>query len=183
VRDTLLNADGFVNPDGYYSDETYQNKTWKRVPEYVPPTHPNGGFSWLRWLSSTPNGSIVALTASLTGTGDLGEGFDEVPWPLNAVLPKPDGYPLYSGQMNPGDWVYGDSGMANSSSIRSALDYHTANKTIMVLPIFDVTISSNGPIYHIVRPGAFLLRGYSLNGTAYLDLVYIEEPNIALCTS
>jgi hypothetical protein len=183
VRDTLLNADGFINPDGYYSDETYQNKTWKRVYLHDSATNPNGGFSWLRWKSSTTNGDIVALTASLTGTGNLGEGFDEAPWPLNAILPKPDGYPLYPGQLNPGDWVYGNSGVSNSSSIRSALDYHIINKTLMVLPIQDMHNGSGSNIsHHIVRPGAFLLRSYNLNGTAYLDLVYIEEPATVPCT-
>jgi hypothetical protein len=183
VRDTLLNADGFVNPDGYYSDEIYQNKTWKRVYEYDRATNPGGGFGWLRWKSSISDGDIVALTASLTGTGDLGEGFDAVPWPVGSSLPKPAGYPLYPGQLNPGDWVYGYSGVSNSSSISSALDYHVSNKTLMTLPIQDQAVSSgSNSNYHVAHSGAFLLLGYRLSGTAYLDLVYIEEAATVPCT-
>jgi hypothetical protein len=184
VRDTLLYADGFVNPDGYYSDETYQNKTWKRVPEYVPPTHPNGGFSWLRWRAQD-NSTVVVLTAMLTGTGNLSQGFNEAPWPNNPNFPpKPNGYPLYPGQLNNGDWVYNFSGVFNGSSVAAALDYHIANKPPMVLPIQDLAAISGGvnSNYHVARPGAFLLIGYRLSGPAYLDLVYIEEPATLPCT-
>ena len=185
IRDSLLNADGFVDPSGTYSDEIYQNKTWKRVYLHDSVTNPSGGFGWLRWRADPTSTNIISYTASLTGTGNLGEGFDEVvPWPANSSLPKPAGYPYLPGKLNAGDWAYGNSSVINSSSIRSALDYHIVNKTLMVLPIYDaVQGGGTSSSYHIARSGAFLLRGYSLNGLAYLDLVYIEEPATIPCTS
>jgi hypothetical protein len=179
VRDSYLDANGFINPDGYYSDEIYQNKTWKTV-FIVDPQRPDGGFNWLRWRAEPTN--VISLTASLTGTGNLGEGFDEAPWPAFTAIPKPWGYPHLPHQLNAGDWVYGNSGVINSSDFRSALDYHIANKTLMVLPIQDTADGGGGSsTYHIVRPGAFLLLGYDLNGLASLELVYISEPALAPC--
>jgi hypothetical protein len=183
MRDSLLNADGFVDPSGTYSDEMYQNKTWKRVYLHDSTTNPNGGFAWLRWRAEPVGGNIISFTASLTGTGNLGAGFDEALWPSAAPLPKPPGYPLWPQRLNTGDWVYHLSATANTTSVRAALDYHIVNKTLMVLPIYDAVQDGGvNSSYHIARSGAFLLRGYGLSGNAYLDLVYIEEPATVLCT-
>jgi hypothetical protein len=182
IRDTLLNATGFINPDGYYSDETYQNKTWKRI-SIQDWTNPSGGFNWLQWESSIPGGNSAVLTASLTGTGNLGEGFDEAPWPTFSNIPKPWGYPHSPHQLNSGDWVYTNSAVFNTSSIKSALDYHIANRTVMALPIQDTLFGSgSNTIHHIAQGGAFLLIGYSLSGPAFLDLVYISEPALVPCS-
>jgi hypothetical protein len=183
VRDTLLNAVGFVNPDGYYTDETYQNKTWKRV-RIQDAANPSGGFNWLRWRAQDNPGNAVVMTAMLTDTGNLSQGFNEAAWPDNPNLPpKPAEYPFYPGQFNIGDWVYGNSGIIGSSSIKAALDYHIANRTRMTVPIYD--FDDGGGIngnYHVARPGTFLLIGYLLTGSAYLDLVYIEQPATVPCT-
>jgi len=174
-----LGANGFINPDGYYSDEIYQNKTWKTV-FIVDPRYPNGGFNWLRWRAEPTN--VISLTASLTGTGNLGEGFDEAPWPA-FIQPAPAGYPLWPRQLNPGDWVYLDTGVDNDSGLRAALDYHIAHRTLMTLPIYDADSGSGlTGSRHVARPGAFLLIGYNLNGSGYLNLVYIEEPALVACT-
>ena len=179
VRDTLLNADGFVNPDGYYSDETYQNKSWKRV-SLRDWSNPNGGFDWQRWRAAFASINIISFTASLTGTGNLGEAFDESPWPANSSLPKPSGYPQLPHQLNAGDWTYFYPGVSNSSSVRTALDNHIVNRTVMILPIYDAySLVGNDTIYHISRGGAFLLLDYNLSSMSnqtYLTLVYIGRP-------
>lgn len=173
LRSDLLSDDGFINPDGRYSDEIYKNKTFKRVFEKSA-ANPNGGFLWLSWRAGPT--SVVSFTASLTGTGTLAQGFDEAPWPpsngLN--LPQPPGYPLHPHHLDIGDWVYTYTGVVNASGVRAALDRHIARRTLMILPIYD-TDSGNGfnGTLHVVRAGAFLLRGYSLSGVLYLDLVYI----------
>src|SRR5262249_50641008 len=122
VRDDLLNESGFVNPDGTYSDETYHNKTWKRL-TFASPTNPNGGFSFLRWRAEPAGGTTISFTASLTGTGNLAAGFDEAPWPSSNSLnlPKPAGYPLWPNRLSIGDWAYDYSGVANTASVKAAL--------------------------------------------------------------
>lgn len=177
LRNDLLNSSGFINPDGRYSDENYKNKTVKRV--YIKdPTNPNGGFSWVRWKSGSQNGNTPELTAMLTGDGNIDEGFNEAPWPSSNSLnlPKPDDYPERPNQLDVGDWIYGNSGVSNSSNVREQLDWHIANRTVMYLPIHDTDDGGgiNGN-YHVSDLGAFLLRGYSLNGHGYFDLVYLGE--------
>jgi hypothetical protein len=188
IRDSLLGSNGFVNPDGSYSDEIYQNKTRKRIYLYDPINNPSGGFAWLRWAANAGDpergSNTVAMTAMMTGTGNIAGGFDEAPWPASngLNLPKPNGYPLQPGRLSPGDWTYPNTGVANSSSLRQALDIHIADRTLMTLPIYDVNGGSGSTSsYHIARPGAFLLLGYSLNGLSYLDLAYIAEPALVPC--
>jgi hypothetical protein len=71
--------------------------------------------------------------------------------------------------------------------VRAALDWQIANRTLMILPVFDATDGGGSNVnLHTARPGAFLLRGYGNQpGTGgsekYLDLVYIEEPALGSC--
>jgi len=183
VRDDYLGESGFVNPDGYYSDETYHNKTWKRL-TLASPTNPNGGFSFLRWRAEPAGGTTISFTASLTGSGNLAAGFDEAPWPAGLGVPVPDGYPLWPARLSIGDWAYDYAGVANTASVQDALDYHIANKTLWILPIYDtVTGSGSSREYHVARSGAFLLRGYNLSGSISLDLVSIDAPATKSCTT
>jgi hypothetical protein len=112
----------------------------------------------------------------LTGDGNIDEGFNEAPWPASNSLnlPKPAGYPLRPNQLNLGDWIYGNPGVSNSTNVRAQLDWHIANRTVMILPIHDTDDGGgiNGN-YHVSQLGAFLLRGYDLNGHGYFDLVYL----------
>jgi hypothetical protein len=189
IRDSMLGSDGFVNPDGYYSDEAYQNKTWKRLYLHDPANNPSGSFAWLRWSADVGNpysgGTSAATTAMMTSPGNIADGFDEAPWPASNSLnlPKPFGYPLQPHQLSPGDWAYPNLGVTNASALRAQLDYHMANRTLLTLPIFDAsTGSGSGMTYHISRPGTFLLIGYSLTNPMYLDLVYIGTPALEPCT-
>jgi len=180
VRSSYLNENGFVDPDSHYSDEIYKNKTMKRI--YMQsPVNPNGGFSWLSWRAGT---TLISFTASLSGTGSLAQGFDEAPWPpSNSLnLPKPPEYPFAPHQLNAGDWVYKYPGSVNVATVRAALDHHIANRTLLFLPINDTDDGEGvSGTLHVNRAGAFLLRGYTLSGIAYLDLVYIEQPALTPC--
>jgi hypothetical protein len=189
IRDGILGSDGFVEPDGYYTDETYQNKTWKRIYLHDQIHNPSGGFAWLRWSADSGNfysgNTSAATTAMMTSPGNIARGFDEAPWPSSndLNLPKPDGYPLQPQQLSPGDWAYPNTGVANSTALRTQMDYHRVNRTHMHLPIYDTqTGSGNTSSYHIAGPGTFLLIGYSLANPSYLDLVYIGTPALAPCT-
>ena len=175
LRDTYLNENGFVNPDSIYNDNIYRNKTMKRV-VMKDDTNPNGGFDWVKWLDGPTDGNSTALTAMLTGGGNIDQGFVEAPWPTNnnLNLPRPNGYPIQPHTLNPGDWIYGNSGVSNDTDVRAQLDFHIKNRTVMILPIHDTDDGGgvNGN-YHVSRLGAFLLRGYELNGHGYFDLVYL----------
>jgi hypothetical protein len=180
IKDTLLGQNGFVNPTGTYSDNVYRNKTWMRIPLHDFSTHPNGGFGFVKWLAGQQNGSATDLAAALTGPGNIADGFNEVtPWPSGSSIPKPPGYPINPGRLEGGDWVYGNAGISNNSVVRAQLDWHMQKRTVMTLPIFDQAASTNGVNgnYHISRLGAFLLKGYELNGQGYFDLVYLGNSN------
>lgn len=191
IRDSYLdqNAGRFVAPYTAYSDSVYRNKTQRRIFLKENAT-PNGGFSFARWDSAPNGGNEPALNAMLAGAGNIDQHFDEAPWPDSTTLniQKPDGYPLYPGQMNPGDWVYGNSGLSNSQSGSTAqLNWHIDKRTELILPIFDVDNGRDGVNgnYHITGLGAFLLLDYGHqnqqdefgNKGWYLDLVYIGKAN------
>jgi hypothetical protein len=181
VREKLLDANGFLPPFTPYSDQDYRYKTQRRI--YLNDnSNLNGGFSFLRWRSGPQYGSGNELVAMFTGAGDLEQGFDEAPWPATGVtgLIKPPNYPVEKNSLTPPEWVYGNSGVSWSADLRAALDWHIARRTVMKLPIFDVTNGSSGinGDYHVSRLGSFLLRGYGneagVGGSnKYLDLVYI----------
>jgi Flp pilus assembly protein TadG len=180
VRDSLLGPNGFINSQGPYSDNYYRNKTTMTL-DMRDDAHPNGSFSWLRWREGTNGngnngGNSVETEQMLTGPGNISAGFDEATWPSsnNLNLPQPSGYPLSPGTLNGGDWVHTNTGVSNSQGIRAQLDWHKANRTVMILPIFDTTSGTgNNGTYHIARMGAFLLLDYNLNGQGSFKLAYL----------
>ena len=183
VRDTYLDQNGFINPDSRYSDDIYLNKTEKRIYLKENAT-PNGGFSFAKWKQENWAGNEGELENMLTGDGNLDERFNEAPWPSSNSLnlPMPAGYPIKPGQLNAGDWIYGNSGLSNGQSGSTAqLNWHIQNRTILILPIFDADNGRDGANgnYHVSRLGAFMLRGYGHEGGPgkgwYLDMVYIGE--------
>ena len=175
----LFNDNGFAPPAnpaelpyyGIYSDGTYNNKTQRRV--YHTTSFAMPSYEILRWKTSQA-GSVVELTAALSGTGTLAQGFQEVtPWPDPSTT-APPGYPLLPGQLSPGDWVAGSSGLLNTQAIRAAFDAHIEHKTVMSLPIADQSVGTGqNAAFHFIRLGHFLLRGYNLSSTSYFDLVYL----------
>jgi hypothetical protein len=194
AKDLDLNAGKFLPPTvqsemsyyGLYADPQYPdglsarriyNKTNFNVP---------GSFSWLQWTAPANGGSAVNTEDMLANDGNLDLKFQEVvPWP-DANQPAPTGYPLLPGQLSEGDWIYGNSGVSASSGIKTALDFHVANRTVMYLPIISDSLATSGSggqnaRFHVLKLGAFYLRGYSLTGQGYFDLVYIGEAEKTAC--
>lgn len=192
IPGSLLDGESFADPGitdpqapaeyGIMTSREFRNYTWRRV--YLgAASSPAGAFNFLRWNESTsPTGtsatSAVALEASMSGDGNLDEGFEEVgEWPTNS-LPAPDVYPVKPNQLNPGDWVYGSPG--NMNSVKTILEQHMANKTYMILPIFDTAIGNGANVsYRITGLGAFVIKeiGDSLGRGTYIDLVSLGSPD------
>jgi hypothetical protein len=104
----------------------------------------------LRWRAEPAGGTTISFTASLTGSGNLTAGFDEAPWPSGLGLPVPNGYPLWPARLSIGDWAYDYSGVANTASVRAALDNHVAKKTLLILLLHDiVTGSGSNRVAHV----------------------------------
>jgi len=183
LNTALFNDNGFIPPTdpaelpyyGIYNDATYTNKTQRRV--YLNPSKLTSTI--LSWDPTAPF-NAARLTAALTGTGTLSQGFLEVvPWP-DPNSKDPAGYPLVPGQLTSGDWVRTvDSSLINSAGSAAALRYHIDHKMLMSLPIVDqfVGTGQNGAAY-FNRMGDFLLRGFDLSGPSpYFDLVFIGSDN------
>jgi hypothetical protein len=68
-----------------------------------------------------------------------------------------------------------------SATGTSTLNQHIADRTLMILPIYDAFVGAGqNSSLHAARPGAFLLRAFG-QAPNYLDLVYIEQPALASC--
>lgn len=183
----LFDNDSFMPPSDpdelqhflLYSDATYTNKTQRRI--YLAAAD-SAGFA--RWRADTPPDSVPALVASLSGTGNIAQGFDEAPWPVGTPG-DPSAYPIRPTSLgaNDGDWIYGST--ANmSSDVLTALEAHVINKTLMTFPIYDqISQAGSNLNYHVVLLGDFLLRSYGTEPRKgrYLDLVYIGSSTTPQC--
>ncbi len=183
----MFDEQGFVNYDGFYEDETYAQLRYQRL--YLrTELNPNGGFSLLRWRSTTPSGNANALAEMLTGDGTYSQGYAEAPWPEIAGgsdgPTRPDSYPYEPNTINAADWVYGNAFGSNpySTQVVNQLETLKRNRTLMTLPMyrFDNGNFSN-PTYYIERFGAFLLINYGMDtdGRApdgpWMELAYVRE--------
>jgi hypothetical protein len=196
---TGANAADEIKYYGKYYDEIYdtgltQRRIYRKSDFSLP-----GNFNWLLWSGGPSAGNAGSTEDMLSADGNLDLGFEEVvlsppiksstgtqyttgwPDPNSAEVP---GYPLFPRQLSEGDWIYANTGNNNSSGVQAALDYHIANRTVLNLPIIDRAIGSGINTYmHFDRMGAFLLRGYSLTGTGYFDLVYVGTASKTACLS
>jgi hypothetical protein len=185
VDASLLDANGFLPPADpgqstyyvRYSDGYYTNKTQRRLYNIFPTD-----FVFLAWQGST---NAITFSASLSGTGTLDQGFDEVvPWPDPNSL-SPGGYPLLPHQLNPGDWLSATSGGINGTLMFAALEQHVVRRSVLALPIYDQLVTSGTTIsVHMAHMGAFLLNGFYQGGSkSYLDLAYLGPAESSFCTS
>ena len=150
---------------------------------YLADNNQPGQFGWLRWLdgrgaSGANANSAQELEMALSGTGTLSRGFMEAPWP-NTNIPRPANYPERPGELNVGDWVYGSSGFTASNDRRAALDAHISNQTLMVLPIYDISVGQgSNAVYRVVRFGLFVLTEYGReHNRPYMDFIFLGTPN------
>jgi hypothetical protein len=201
---SLLDAEHFLPPTNSsespyylpYSDETYTNKWQRRI--YLTSFDP-AGFSFLRWQADLASGNALAIANALSGTGNVGQGFDEVVldppirnssgvqnvtgWPDPNTYEVP-GYPLLPHVLSPGDWVYDASYQSISQGIGTALQAQIANRTVMLLQIVDRGVGAgNERYFHVANLASFLLRGYGNQAGRgwYLDLVYLGGPDLPSC--
>jgi hypothetical protein len=177
-------ADGDGRPDNNWTrltSGTFRGYTKMRL--YLADNNQPGQFGWLRWLdgqgaSGANANSAQELEMSLSGTGTLSKGFMEAPWP-NTNIPRPANYPERPGELNVGDWVYGSSGFTASNDRRAALDAHISNQTLMVLPIYDISVGQgSNAVYRVVRFGLFVLTEYGRErNRPYMDFIFLGNPN------
>ncbi len=194
---------GFVPPDdpnqmqyyGIYKDADYpRGKTQRRI--YIKNQEAGapvpGSFSFLTWKPEASYTNANGLQAMLERDGNLNKGFVEgrwdpqqnrSVWPYDKE-PAPASYPYNRGMLDPGDWVYGNSGLSWSNDIKAALQYHVDNRTKMNLPIISKWTKVGGDeFFYIQRIGTFYLRGYSQQGgnNAWFDLVYLGDASQQAC--
>lgn len=183
----LFDEYGFTNYDGFYEDETYAQLRYQRL--YLrTESHPNGGFSLLRWRNNIPAGNAGALAEMLTGDGTYSQGYAEAPWPEiiqgSDGPTRPDSYPFEPNAINAGDWVYGNvfSGNPFNGQVLNQLDTLKRNRTLMTLPMYRFDNGNlTDPAYYIERFGAFLLVNYGVDNDGrapdgpWMELAYVRE--------
>ncbi len=114
-----------------------------------------GNFGWLTWDGQN---NVPALCVSLTPPGNSQIYY-------NPGTP-PSWTPNYNDHViNVGDWVQGAPGNMNANCVRSWLDWHIANKTPMVIPLYDdVAGQGSHGNYRVASFAAFELQSYDLTG-------------------
>lgn len=115
-----------------------------------------GHWGWLTWDGDE---SVEALIASLAPPGNAPEKYYNPGTPNNGWTPN------YSDKVIAvGKWVQGSPGKENAAEVRGWLDWHIANKTPMVLPLYDAVAEQGGNgYYRIASFAAFEIQSY-VNG-------------------
>ncbi len=155
---------------------TFAGYTQRRL--YVSDNTAPGSFSWLRWTDTSGSTSAPTLAASLTGSGNIADAFQEAPWP-SGVTGKTAGYPIDPGIPTVGDWIWGSPGWKNSNAVDAGIDALITAPTRMILPIYDTMLSSGSNVQvHVIKFGTFVITAKSSQGgaNAYIDLIYLGDP-------
>jgi hypothetical protein len=122
-----------------------------------------GHFGWLTWDGD--NG-VEALVASLEPPGNVPEKYHNPGTPDNGWTPDYNDKVIAVGK-----WVQGSPGKENAAEVRGWLDWHIANQTSMVLPLYDALAEQGGNgYYRIASFAAFEIQSYSNGSQGY----YIE---------
>jgi hypothetical protein len=171
-----LDADNAQIP----SLNTLNNKSPRfRVVSNAQNTLPNR-FYWVRWNSSVLTES-QDLLAMLSGAGTLADGFSEYGPPVE----DPAAIPLVNGMLEAGDWVAWYQFTPSNADIQAALDAHIAQKTRLILPVYDTILgSANSQLvfFHVQRFVEVRLLSYDLAG-AYLEFALIDADKTCLASS
>jgi len=167
LRDPLANVSALPN------NRTRANTSVFRVmakEENIP-----GNFNFTHWMGDTSNaGSSNALAPSLTGVGNLANGFKEMTPPES----DPGAIAKVNGIMEVGDWLPANTGVSPSQDIKAALNEHIANKDFLILPVHDlVNGSGSSPDsgYRISRFVQVRLIGYDLDNGKYFDFALLQD--------
>ncbi|MCB9005371.1 MAG: hypothetical protein H6664_13425 [Ardenticatenaceae bacterium] len=141
-------------------------------------------FGWLRWNEGVVGGSGT-LADSLTWPGNT---LDYSNHGEHSIFPATPLYPyIVRGYVNPynnidlslnvGDWVWANTAVSNSSSVRSKLNQHIDLSRPLRLLIWDEVIGSYSNMkYRTARFAIFRLAGYRLdNGWLLLEFVQWDD--------
>jgi hypothetical protein len=123
-------------------------------------------FSWTRWDGANLDGTAFNLTAALTGTGTLSQGFSEMEPPVF----YPDSIPLVNGSLEPGDWLPWQD-VQPGADMGAALDMLIKQKTLLVLPFYSLLHGNGTGLGMGLQVDRFVqvrLLGYDL-GSSYAD--------------
>ncbi|HYF65081.1 MAG TPA: hypothetical protein VD886_19805 [Herpetosiphonaceae bacterium] len=149
-----------------------------------------GLSNWVVWITGWDYDS-APLIPMLTGAGNLSEGFQELP---NASWLNPS-YPTAPANnvLDAGDWVaINDIADATPlAELTPTLDFHIAQKTLMILPVFDAMEGQDlgQPAFvHIKRFIQVRLLDYNLNKNegwlqGYLEFALVDDNKTCLATA
>jgi hypothetical protein len=134
-------------------------------------------FSWTRWDGANLDGTAFNLTAALTGTGTLSQGFSEMDptgFSLEAIA-------LVNGRLEAGDLLPWQD-VQPGADMGAALDMLIKQKTLMVLPIYRFVYgrgTSAGMGLQVDRFVQVRLLGYDLGSSysdRYFEFALVRDP-------
>lgn len=116
-----------------------------------------GNYGWLSWNGSNTTDNLVA---SLTPPGNAPQQY------FNPDSPENGWTPDYGDTgIDVGEWVQGMPGRAKADEVRARLDWHIANKTPMVIPLYDQLAGTGANAYcRVASFAAFELQSYDMTG-------------------
>jgi hypothetical protein len=184
-RATLdLSSEFFIDPQipgdfGVIETELeFWGRTYRRL--YFDTESPEVHFA--RWRatqtsSGLPATSTEALVESLSGGGNLFDGFEEVvPWPSDG--PEPAEYPEFPGQLSSGDWIYGTGAGYGTQPITDVLKVLSDTQQIIILPLYNEFIGQgNNAQLSVVGVRMFVIidYGYLPGRGNYLTLIALGD--------
>jgi hypothetical protein len=131
-------------------------------------------YYWGRWNGAAASGSSLDLSTALTGNGSLAAGFSERTPPAS----DPAAIPLVNGRLESGDWLAGTGASPLNTATLDALNSHIAQKTMLVLPVYDSFVgngASNDSGYHVASFIQVRLLNYNLGGSQpYLEFALVN---------
>jgi hypothetical protein len=132
-------------------------------------------YYWGRWNGAEASGSSQDLSTALTGNGNLAAGFSERTPPAS----DPAALPLVNGRLESGDWLAGTGATASTTATQAALDSHIAQKTILILPVYDSFVGNGGSAdsgYHVVGFIQVRLLSYQFSPSSqgYLEFALVN---------
>lgn len=207
VQSSTLDTSGFLPPQKQaetpyyktYTDPNYPGGlTQRRIYINDPQANSPGNFSFLRWDSDSSGGNTTDTVNMFAGPGNLANGFDEgiynsktdtYSWPdAGSQPPMVNGkvvYPIKPHEINAGDWIYANTGVALSGNLKTEIQKHITNKDVMILPIVKPAVGTGAnATFQMAGLAAFYIVGMGGTGAnTYFDLVYIGPANSVACLS
>jgi hypothetical protein len=171
-----------LSPDADEAEIPALNTTTPNSPRFRIESH----FNWVVWRSSNDTWpASEPFVPMITGTGTLIDGYEEYDLTLNS--------PNINGVLDVGDWLahnYYTQDNPSLEEVHAALDAHIANKTRMILPVYD---AMNGQdigapyIFHIARLIEVRLLKHALTKPGrlegYLEVALLDDDKVCMSTT